>query len=176
MELSLSELECAAKKTRTRRDRFLAETEAVTERGLLSAAIAPCYPRAKGRGPRPIALERMLRMVMAEQCFGLADEGIEDALCDSQAILPFVGVDFAREAAPDASTLLNFRRLLEEHKLTERIFEAIKAPLAGKKLLLREGSIVARRSLPAQPRPRTASPAATPICARRRRATNGTSA
>jgi len=37
-------------------------------------------------------------------------------------------------AAPDASTLLKFRRLLKEHKPTESIFNEIKAHLAEKGL------------------------------------------
>jgi transposase, IS5 family len=142
MQTSFSELEYAAKKKRTRRDRFLAEIDAVTPWALLAAEIAPYYPKAEGRGRPPIGLERMLRMYVAQQCFGLSDEGTEAALYDSQAIRRFVGIDLAREAAPDATTLLNFRRLLEEYKLTERLFEAIKAHLADKGLLLREGSIV----------------------------------
>jgi len=56
--------------------------------------------------------------------FGLLDEGIEDALYDSQAIRGFVGIDLGRESAPDATTLLNFRRLLEDHQPTEFIFNA----------------------------------------------------
>lgn len=34
-------------------------------------------------------------MVVAQQCFGLSDEGIEDAVYDSQAIHRFVGIDLA---------------------------------------------------------------------------------
>jgi len=56
--------------------------------------------------------------------FGLLDEGIEDALYDSQAIRGFVGIDLGCESAPDATTLLNFRRLLEDHHPTESIFNA----------------------------------------------------
>ena len=56
-------------------------------------------------GRPPLGLSRMLRMYVAQQCFGLSDEGIEDALYDSQAIRRFVGIDLAREAAPDATTL-----------------------------------------------------------------------
>jgi IS5 family transposase len=48
----------------------------------------------------------MLRMYVAQQCFGLSDEATEDALYDSQAIRGFVGIDLHREAAPDATTLL----------------------------------------------------------------------
>jgi len=140
-QTSFSELEYAAKKKLTRRDRFLAEIEAVTPWEELVAVIEPHYPKG-GRGRPPIGVERMLRMYIAQNCFGLSDEGIEDALYDSQAIRRFVGIDLAREAAPDATTLLKFRRLLEEKNLTAAIFEAINAHLADRGLLMRQGTIV----------------------------------
>jgi len=142
MQTSFSELEYAAKKKVTRRDRFLSRIESITPWSRLIEEIEPFYPRGEGRGRPPIGLERMLRMYIAQQCFGLSDEGIEDALYDSQAIRGFVGIDLGREPAPDATTLLKFRRLLEEHQLTERVFTAINAHLAEHGLLLKEGSIV----------------------------------
>lgn len=142
MQRSFSDLEYAAKKKMTRRDRFLAEIEAVTPWSALIAAIEPFYPKGGGRGRPPLGVERMLRMYIAQQCFGLSDEGIEDAIYDSQAIRGFVGIDLAREAAPDATTLLKFRRLLEAHQLTEDIFATINTHLAERGLLLREGTVV----------------------------------
>ena len=140
-QTTFSELEYAAKKKLTRRDRFLAEIEAVTPWRELVAVIEPHYPKGS-RGRPPIGLERMLRMYIAQNCFGLSDEGIEDALYDSQAIRRFVGIDLAREDAPDATTLLKFRRLLEEKNLTAAIFETINAHLAQRGLLMRQGTIV----------------------------------
>jgi IS5 family transposase len=125
MQRSFSDLEYAAKPKVTRRDRLLGEIEAVTPWAALVAEIEPFYPKGEGRGRPPIGLERMLRMYIAQQCFGLSDEGTEDAIYDSQAIRGFVRIDLSREAAPDATTLLKFRRLLEAHKLTERIFTSI---------------------------------------------------
>ncbi len=93
MQSSFSELEYAAKKRRTRRDRFLAEIEAVTPWAELVSAIEAFYPKGEGRGRPPIGLLRMLRMYVAQQCFGLSDEGIEDAIYNSQAIRRFVGID-----------------------------------------------------------------------------------
>ena len=142
MQASFSELEYAAKKKQTRRDRFLTEIDAVTPWMLLAAEVEPFYPKGEGRGRPPIGLMRMLRMYVVQQCFGLSDDGVEDAVYDSQAIRAFVGVDLSGEAAPDATTLLKFRRLLEQHDLTRRIFEAITAHLAEKGLLMREGTIV----------------------------------
>ena len=151
MQTSFADLEYAAKKKRTRRDRFLAQIEALTPWAALIAEIAPFYPKGEGPGRPPIGLERMLRMYIAQQCFGLSDEGIEDALYDSQAIRRFVGIDLGRERAPDATTLVKFRHLLETNKLTERIFEAIKTHLADKGLLLREGTIVDATLIAAPP-------------------------
>jgi IS5 family transposase len=142
MQSSFSALEFAAKKKLTRRERFLREIDAVTPWSDLLTKIGPFYPSGQGRGRPPIGLPRMLRMYVVQQCLGLSDEGIEDAVYDSQAIRGFVGIDLAREAAPDATTLLKFRRLLETHGLTQSIFEAINAHLAAKGLLLREGSVV----------------------------------
>ncbi len=68
------------------------------------------FGRCWGAGRPPIGLERMLRMDMAQQCCGLSDEGSEAALYASQAMRRFVGMDLTREAAPDATTLLKFRR------------------------------------------------------------------
>ena len=130
MQRSFSDLEYAAKKKVTRRDRFLGEIDAVTPWPALVAEIESFYPKGEGRGRPPIGLARMLRMYVAQQCFGLSDEGIEGGLYDSQAVRAFIGIDLNREAAPDATTLLKFRRLLEANGLTQRIFAAINAHLA----------------------------------------------
>jgi IS5 family transposase len=50
--------------------------------------------------------------------------------------------DTERDTAPDATTLLRFRRLLEAHHLTRAIFEAINRHLADKALLMRKGTVV----------------------------------
>jgi hypothetical protein len=151
MQASFSKLEHAVKIKRTRRDRSLAEIDAFTPWALLAAAIDSYYPKANGRGRRPIGLEPMLRMYVVQQCFGMSGEAIEDALYDSPAIRRFVRIDLAREAAPDATTLLKFRSLLAEHKLTNCIFQAIKAHPADKGLLFREGRMWTPRSTPPRP-------------------------
>ncbi|MBB86818.1 MAG: hypothetical protein CMP06_05890 [Xanthomonadales bacterium] len=108
MQMSFSDAEYGAKPRQTRRDRFLARIEAATPWALLVSVIEPHYPKGGGRGRPPIGCERMLRMYIAQQCFGLSDEGIEDALYDSQAIRRFVGVDLSREAVLDATTAPQF--------------------------------------------------------------------
>lgn len=151
MQKSFSDLEYAAKKKQTRRDRFLSEIDRVTPWGKLHQLIEPFYPKVIGAGRPPIGLARMLRMYVAQQCFGLSDEGIEDAIYDSQAIRGFVGIDLNRESAPDATTLLKFRHLLEANALTRQIFDTINAHLAEKGLMMREGTIVDATLIAAPP-------------------------
>jgi IS5 family transposase len=150
-QTSFSDAEFASKKKLTRRERFLAEIEAATPWPALVAALLPYYPKGDGRGRPPMGLERMLRMYIAQQCFGLSDEGIEDAIYDSQSIRGFVGIDLTHESAPDATTLLKFRRLLEKHNLTRRIFDEINVHLASKGLVMREGTIVDATLIAAPP-------------------------
>lgn len=50
MQASFSDLEYASKRKQTRRDRFLAQMEAVTPWSALVAAIAPFYPKGEGPG------------------------------------------------------------------------------------------------------------------------------
>ncbi|MDD5330560.1 MAG: IS5 family transposase [Sulfuricella sp.] len=150
-QTSFSELEYGAKEKQTRRDRFLTDIEVVTPWPALVAAIEPFYPRNEGPGRPTIGLERMLRMYVAQNCFGFSDEGTEDAIYDSQAIRRFVGVDLSREKAPDATTLLKFRRMLEERQLTDAIFNAINAHLAEKGLFLRQGTVVDATIIAAPP-------------------------
>jgi len=108
-------------------------------------------PKVKCAGRPPIGLARMLRMYVAQQCFGLSDEGIEDAIYDGQAIRGFVGIDLNRESAPDATTLLKFRHLLEANGLTKKIFDTINDHLAEKGLMMREGTIVDAKLIAAPP-------------------------
>ncbi|RRR31648.1 IS5 family transposase, partial [Schaalia georgiae] len=70
------------------------------------------------------------------------DAVLEAALSDRQARRDFIGIDLAIESVPDATTLLRFRHLLEQHALTQRIFEEINAHLAEQGLFMREGTIV----------------------------------
>jgi len=52
-----------------------------------------------------------------------------------------VGIDLSRESVPDATTLLKFRRLLQDNDLTRALFDQINAPLSERGLM-RAGTIV----------------------------------
>jgi len=140
-QMSFAQSEYAGKKRMTRRERFLAEMEQVVPWTRLCAVIKPYYPAGK-RGRPPIGIERMLRIYFLQQWYGLGDEALEDALYDSQAMRTFAGIDLSVEAVPDATTLLNFRHLLEANSLTRAIFDEVKGLLSERKLLMKEGTIV----------------------------------
>lgn len=131
------------KKKVTRRERFLAEMNAVIPWADLRGLIAPHYPKAHAGAGRPaMPLETMLRLYCLQQWFDLSDPAAEDALYDSEAMRRFVGVELTDEAIPDETTILRFRRLLEEHQLTEQVFALVRGLLETKGLLLKTGTIV----------------------------------
>lgn len=125
----------------TRRERFLAEMDAVIPWARLKALIEPLYPKA-GKGRQPLGLEKMLRIYFVQQWFELSDPAAEDAIYDSESIRRFVGVELGEDTVPDETTILRFRRLLEKHRLTEAIFSEVRALLEEKHLLLKSGTIV----------------------------------
>lgn len=139
---SFASAEYAMKKKRTRREKFLAEMERIVPWPRLIAVIEPLYPKSGRVGRPPIGAHKMLRMYCLQQWYGLADEALEDALYDSQALRDFVGIDLSRESVPDATTLLKFRRLLQNNDLTRALFDEINAHLSEQGLLMRAGTIV----------------------------------
>jgi IS5 family transposase len=107
----------------------------------LIALIEPHYPKA-GAGRPPLPLERMLRVYFMQQWFNLSDPAAEDALYDSESMRRFAGVELAEDVIPDETSILRFRHLLEQHKLTEAIFVEIRGLLESKGLMLKSGTIV----------------------------------
>ena len=140
-QLSFAQSEYARKKKVTRRDKFLGEMETVVPWARLVEVIRPYYPTGQ-RGRPPVGIERMLRIYFLQQWYGLADEALEDTIYDSQAMRGFTGIDLGVEAVPDATTLLHFRHLLEEHELTARLLAEVNALLGERQLLLRAGTLV----------------------------------
>ena len=134
----------------TRKAEFLARMEGLMPWSEFCAVIEPHYPKA-GNGRPPAGLERMLRMYCIANWFNLSDVACEDALYDVPVFREFCRIDLGRERVPDATTLLNFRHLLESHQLTESIFNVINGHLAQKRPFLREGTIVDATLIAAPP-------------------------
>lgn len=140
----------SAKGKVTRRERFLAEMDAVIPWARLLALIEPHYPKA-GNGRQPLPLERMLRIYFMQQWFNLSDPQAEDGLYDSESMRRFAGVELAQDTIPDETTILRFRHLLEQHRLTEAIFAEVRSLLEERGLLLKSGTIVDATIIAAPP-------------------------
>ena len=125
----------------TRREQFLSEMNQIIPWDGLIGLIEPHYPKA-GRGRQPLGLEKMLRIYLLQIWFDLSDPQAEDAIYDSESMRRFAGVELSDDVVPDESTILRFRHLLENYKLTEAMFEQINRVLEEKGLLLRSGTIV----------------------------------
>jgi IS5 family transposase len=107
----------------------------------LLALVEPHYPKA-GNGRQPAGLSIMLRTYFLQQWFGFSDPGMEEAFYDSPALRRFAGVDLGRAAAPDESTILRFRHLLEEHELCGQILDTVNHFLASRGIHIGTGTIV----------------------------------
>src|SRR6187397_3677136 len=158
---SFAQAEFATKKKITRREKFLARMETLIPWAQLLAVIEPLYPKGE-RGWPPIGLERMLRIYFLQQWYGLADEALEDALYDSQALRGFAGTDLAAVTVPDATTVMNFRHWLERHDLTKVLFDEVGATLEERGLLMRQGTIVDATIIAAPPSTKNKSKARDP--------------
>jgi IS5 family transposase len=138
---TFASLAWSAKGKVTRRERFLAEMDAVIPWARLLRLIEPHYPKsAVGRPPH--ALGTMLRIYFLQQWFDLSDPAAEDAIYDSESMRRFARVELGDDAVPDETTICRFRHLLEAHKLQAAIFESVNGLLSERRLLLRTGTIV----------------------------------
>ena len=109
--------------------------------GAAAGADRTHYPKA-GYGRQPLGLEKMLRIYFLQQWFNLSDPQAEDAIYDSESMRRFARVELGDDVVPDESTILRFRHLLEQHRLTQAIFDAVASLLVQRRLLLRSGTIV----------------------------------
>ena len=137
---TFSDLECQGKKRKTRRELFLERMDGLIPWQLLEDRIRPFYPRA-GRGRQPYPLSVMLRVHSVQLFYNLSDPGMEDLLYESNPVRRLVGLKICGPL-PDETTILNFRHLLEKHKLGQGLLDEINAHLESQGLRLTEGTIV----------------------------------
>ena len=126
---------------KTRREQFLEEMDAVMPWAELLALVAPYYSKGE-MGRKPVGLAIMLRVYFLQQWFALSDPAAEDALYESAVLRRFAGVDLGRAPAPDETTILNFRHLLEEHDLCGRMLDTVNHYLESRGIRITTGTIV----------------------------------
>ena len=140
-QYTLTDIEYSRRKKKTRREEFLDTMNRMIPWDHWIDLIKPYYPSGK-RGRPTRGIETMLRMYLMQNWFNLSDAGLEDAIYDSYAMRSFMNIDFYKEQVPDATTLLKFRHLLEEHHIGEQIFADVNSRLEECGLIMHGGSIV----------------------------------
>jgi transposase, IS5 family len=139
-QLTFSDLEIARYKKTTRRSSFLDDMEKVVPFARFESLIEPHYHKNK-LGRRAYPLRVMLRLHLLQNWYALSDRDLEDELHDSASFQRFARLS-TKDAKPDATTILNFRHLLEANDLGKSIFEAVNALLSEQKITLKIGTIV----------------------------------
>jgi transposase, IS5 family len=138
-QISFSEAGHCAKKKVTKREKFLTEMQAIVPWQVLLKVIEPHYPIA-GNGRAPYPLSVMLRIHLMRHWFSLSDPGAEEALYEIASMRSFAGIGIGE--IPDESTILNFRRRIEDNELNPVILERVNAHLKRQGLLLQHGTMV----------------------------------
>ena len=129
------------KKVLTKREQFLGEMDTVVPWSRLLKLIEPYYPK-KGNSRPPMPMESMLRIYFLQQWYNLSDPAAEEALYDIESMRRFAGLELVVDALPDETTILNFRRMVEKHQLSELLFNDINAYLIERGIAVSQGSMV----------------------------------
>jgi IS5 family transposase len=142
-QLGFSDYEQTTAKKQTKREKFLAEMEAVVPWDALIGLIEPIYPKTGKKGGRPpYPLATMLRIHLLQPWYFLSDPAMKEALIEVPTMRRFAGIDMITDRIPEETTILTFRHLLEKHRLGEQIFETVKAHLSNRGMKMRQGTIV----------------------------------
>jgi transposase, IS5 family len=118
----------------------------------------------------------MLRIHVMQQWFGYSAPAMEEALYDVAPVRKFANLSLSSGKVPDETTILNFRRLLEQHGLAEKILAAVNRHLDARGLLLRQGTVIDAMIIHAPSSTKIRMANVTRRCARRRREISLTSA
>ncbi|MFT3777345.1 MAG: IS5 family transposase [Ottowia sp.] len=127
---------------RTRKREFLDQMNRVIPWAELVCLIEPYAPEAGRRGQQPFGVEVLLRIHFLQQWFNLSDPAMEEALHDVPVFRDFALLSNWGDALPSDSSILRFRRLLEQHKLADQILATVNDLLSGRGLLLKAGTVV----------------------------------
>lgn len=123
-----------------RSERFLDEMTKVVPWNDICRLIQPHYQEKEvGRKKKDLLL--LLKIHFLQQWFNLSDPAVEEAVYDRISFQKFLNIDLM-DGVPDETTILNFRHLLEKHKLPEEIFKLVNKFLEKAGFILKEGTIV----------------------------------
>lgn len=136
----ISFLQIAMRKKKLKCERFLDEMSNVVPWKKLANEIHPFYVE-KDTGRKKTNLSLLLKIYCLQQWYNLSDPGVEEAIYDRNSFQKFLKIDLLANNVPDETTILNFRHLLENHKLQVKFFDVIKNILDEKGLIVKNGTI-----------------------------------
>ncbi len=139
-QLTFADSEFNGKRRKTRKELFLARMEALLPWAMMLEVIEPVYPKA-GNGLRPYPLDTMLRIHCMQQWYSLSDGAMEDALYEIASMRLFAKLSLD-QAIPDRTTIMNFRHLLEQHRLARQLFDAVNQWLSDAGIMMKQGTWV----------------------------------
>ena len=140
MQTTFTDMEYANRRKQTRREIFLETMDKIIPWNRLCGLIEPHYYHNKTGRPA-LGIEIMLRMYFLQIWFSLSDEMTEESIFDSHAMRNFMGINFLDRQAPDSTTLMKFRHMLEKADLQKKIQAEILALLEENGLIMHGGTI-----------------------------------
>jgi IS5 family transposase len=118
---------------------ILDEVEAVVDWVPLRALLGRRGGTGAGNSSYPS--EVLLRCLLVGIWHGLSDPALEAAIADRLSFRRFVGLSL-HDRTPDHSTLWRFRQELARDSLIDQIFTEINRQFEGKKLVLKQGTLI----------------------------------
>ena len=101
-QLGFTDYELTTAKKRTKREKFLAQMEAVVPWQALIDLIEPFFPKASKKGGRPrYPLGTMLRIHLLQQWYSLSDPAMEEALIEVPTMRRFASIELISDRIPD---------------------------------------------------------------------------
>lgn len=97
--------------------------------------------RKSRAGAKPFDVVLMFKMLVLQQLYNLADEGLEYQVRDRLSFMRFLGLQL-EDRVPDAKTVWLYRERLNRLKLVEVLFQRFHAQLAAHGYIARAGQMV----------------------------------
>lgn len=134
----------------TRYDRFLNQMNEIIPRNELIKVIESNYIKSNNNSWRPrIDTMILLKMTMLQTWYNLSDPAVEELCYDRISFQKFLDIDLNTTTVPDETTIVNFRKFMNENNIQKQIFDKINQIISSKKITIKEWTIVDATILPA---------------------------
>jgi IS5 family transposase len=131
-------------------EQFLLEMDRIIPWNQFLSVIEPYTPQQEvGRKRKENSM--MLKIYFLQQWYDLSDPSMEEAIYDRNSFQKFLGMDLLADSVPDETTILNFRHLLEEHKLQEKFLSIVNTLFEQRGIAIRQGTIMDATIIAAPP-------------------------